>query len=68
MAAQMAADTMDVEDWDQDFEGGLNAFAGNVSIGTAQTSISSRLSVRSLHSRVTNKACSRRGAIALLGS
>lgn len=42
----MAGD-MDVEDWDQDFEGGFNAFAGHASVGTAQTSISSRLSVHS---------------------
>ncbi|KAK3706469.1 hypothetical protein LTR37_012679 [Vermiconidia calcicola] len=38
---------MDVEDWDQDFEGGLSNFAGGASIGTAYTSISSRLSVQS---------------------
>src|ERR1700760_1565480 len=38
---------MDVEDWDQDFEGGFSTFAGNASVGTAQTSISSRLSVHS---------------------
>lgn len=40
---------MDVEDWDNDldFEGGFNAFAGHASVGTAQTSISSRLSVHS---------------------
>lgn len=37
---------MEVETWDQDFEGGFNAFA-NHSVGTAQTSISSRLSVHS---------------------
>ncbi len=37
---------MEVEDWDQDFEGGFSTFAGN-SAGTAQTSISSRLSVHS---------------------
>ena len=38
---------MEVEDWDADFEGGFSAFAPNLSIGTAQTSISSRLSVKS---------------------
>lgn len=38
---------MEVEDWDADFEGGFNSFAGNASIGTTQTNISSRLSVRS---------------------
>lgn len=36
----------EVEDWDQDFEGGFSAF-GHTSVGTAQTSISSRLSVHS---------------------
>lgn len=38
---------MEVEDWDQDFEGGISGFGGNLSIGTAQTSVSSRLSVHS---------------------
>lgn len=40
------ADEM-VEDWDADFNGDFNAFAGHISVGTAQTSISSRLSVHS---------------------
>ena len=38
---------MEVEDWDQDFEGGFSTFAGNASVGTAHTNISSRLSVHS---------------------
>lgn len=37
---------MEVETWDDDFDGGFHAFAG-ASVGTAQTSISSRLSVAS---------------------
>ncbi len=42
----MAGD-MDVEDWDQDFEGGFNAFVGHASVSTAHGSISSRLSAHS---------------------
>jgi hypothetical protein len=39
---------MDVDDdWSQDFEGAFSTFAPHASVGTAQTSLSSRLSVHS---------------------